>query len=229
MTERPSPSRRAAAPGRAPWTVDVVAFSPRGRALGVLCPPVDGARGRRAFPYAAPRDGESLERCARRLVREATGEEPAWIEQLGAFADGKRHPGAHDLSVAFVAVMPTPEGAGRDGAWADLGDLAQLGPRQKAMGDAALAALRTRMDHAPIAFGLLRPQFTLTELQQAYELLLGRRLHKASFRRALQAAFLVVPTDEWRSEGRGRPAQFYEYAPRKRRAGRRGVRFDTLG
>jgi hypothetical protein len=61
-----------------------------------------------------------------------------------------------------------------------------------------------------------------------YELLLGKRLHKASFRRALQAAWLVEPTDEWRSEGRGRPAQLYRYAPKKRRKGRRGVRFDLL-
>ena len=64
-----------------------------------------------------------------------------------------------------------------------------------------------------------------------YEILLGRRLHKASFRRALQAAYLVEPTDEWRSEGRGRPAQLFTFAPRKRRASqgsRRAVRFDLL-
>jgi hypothetical protein len=39
----------------------------------------------------------------------------------------------------------------------------------------------------------------------------------------------VEPTDEWRSEGRGRPAQLFRYAPRKRRGGRRGVRFELLG
>ena len=80
-----------------------------------------------------------------------------------------------------------------------------------------------------IAFRLLPPTFTLSELQGTYEILLGRRLHKASFRRALQSAWLVEPTDEWRSEGRGRPAQLFRYAPRRRRANRRGVRFDMLG
>jgi hypothetical protein len=94
--------------------------------------------------------------------------------------------------------------------------------------DAALETLRTRMDYAPIAFKLLPAMFTLSELQQMYEILLGRRLHKASFRRALQGAVLVEPTEEWRSEGRGRPAQFYRFAPRKRRQGRRPVRFDLL-
>jgi hypothetical protein len=44
----------------------------------------------------------------------------------------------------------------------------------------------------------------------------------------LQASYLVEPTDEWRSEGRGRPAQLFRYAPRKRRGARRGVRFDLF-
>ena len=91
--------------------------------------------------------------------------------------------------------------------------------------EAVLTSLRMRLDHGPIAFHLLPPTFTLTQLQEIYELLLGRRLHKASFRRSLHAAWLVEPTDEWRSEGRGRPAQLFRYAPKKRRGGRRGVRF----
>jgi 8-oxo-dGTP diphosphatase len=92
----------------------------------------------------------------------------------------------------------------------------------------AVSALRWRIDYAPIPFRLLPSHFTLSELQRMYELLLGKRLHKASFRRALHAAWLVEPTDEWRSEGRGRPAQLFRFSPRKRRGHRRGVRFDLL-
>jgi ABC-type multidrug transport system fused ATPase/permease subunit len=67
---------------------------------------------------------------------------------------------------------------------------------------------------------------TLRELQQVYELLLERPLHKASFRRSLHAAHLVEPTKAWRAEGRGRPAQLYKFAPRRRRGAVRGVRFE---
>ena len=103
-----------------------------------------------------------------------------------------------------------------------------LPPRQRAMVDGAVLMLRGRMDQSPVAFRLLPASFTLSELQHMYELLLGKRLHKASFRRALQAAWLVEPTDEWRSEGRGRPAQLFRYAPRKRRPAQRGIRLDLL-
>lgn len=225
LSPRPGSGRRTS------YTIDVVAFSPKGKSLAVLCHQGPAKlRERRILPYGVPQGTESLERCARRLVRELVDGEPAWIEQIGAFADGKRHVIDADLSVGFVAVLPAANGRPGPGVeWVGLGELATLAPRQRSMADAALSALRLRMDHAPIAFRLLPAQFTLTELQQTYELLLGKRLHKASFRRALQAAYLVEPTDEWRSEGRGRPAQFYSYAPRKRRSVRRGVRFDSIG
>jgi 8-oxo-dGTP diphosphatase len=152
------------------------------------------------------------------------------MEQVGAFADQQRHPAGAVLSVAFVAVVPASvlELSHPDTAWFSVGEPPVLPPRQQAMLAGALEALRTRMDYAPVAFKLLPTLFTLSELQQMYEILLGRRLHKASFRRALQGAVLVEPTEEWRSEGRGRPAQFYRFAPRKRRSGRRPVRFDLL-
>jgi 8-oxo-dGTP diphosphatase len=106
--------------------------------------------------------------------------------------------------------------------------LGSLAPRHRAMVDDAVSALRARVDLAPVAFHLLPRTFTLSQLQEAYELLLGRHLHKASFRRALQGARLVEPLDEWRSEGRGRPAQLFRYAPAKRRAAARSARFDWM-
>ncbi|MGH7678727.1 MAG: NrtR DNA-binding winged helix domain-containing protein, partial [Gemmatimonadaceae bacterium] len=113
-------------------------------------------------------------------------------------------------------------------AWVEIDQLPLLAPRHRAVAEAAVNAVRSRIERAPLAFRLLPSSFTLSELQAIYELLLGRSLHKASFRRALQAAFLVEPTDEWRSEGRGRPAQLYRYAPRRRRGTKRGVRFDSI-
>ena len=56
------------------------------------------------------------------------------------------------------------------------------------MVEGAPIEVRDRMDYAPVAFRLLPTEFTLSELQQTYEILLGSRLHKATFRRSLQAA-----------------------------------------
>ncbi|MBK6487540.1 MAG: hypothetical protein IPF98_11830 [Gemmatimonadetes bacterium] len=225
-----SPAR--ATSRRPPYSIDVILFTPRGAQLAVLC--VRAADPRSRERWQLPTDwaagDETLDVAARRVARAAAGVEPTWMEQVGAFADGQRHPGGATLTVAFVAVVPATvlDVANPDVAWFSVGEPPTLPPRHRVMLDAALETLRTRMDYAPIAFKLLPAMFTLSELQQMYEILLGRRLHKASFRRALQGAVLVEPTEEWRSEGRGRPAQFYRFAPRKRRQGRRPVRFDLL-
>ena len=215
--------------GPATNSVDVVLFTPHGRQLGVLLVRDAGKRGRVRWRLPSAPAGAALEDAAGRVALRASGVRAGWIAQVGAFAAGTSG-GAAAISVAYAAVTPPAPHAPLAGSrWFPSANLPPLDPAQKVVVRAALAELRDRLDRAPVAFGLLAPTFTLTELQTIYEVLLGRRLHKASFRRALTAAFLVAPTDEWRSEGRGRPAQLFRFAPRRRRGGRGGVRFELYG
>ena len=232
MRERSS-STGAKPVRRSAISVDVVLFTPRNEQLATLLVRQPDARGRERWvlPWDARHDDEPLDDAAARIARGALGTSPAWLEQIGAFGDRRRHPSEGQLSIGYVGLVPAgvtslPETS--DAEWHPAEELPALAPRQRGILDAASEELRLRLDQAPIAFRLLPVMFTLSELQEIYELLLGRRLHKASFRRALQGAWLVEPTDEWRSEGRGRPAQLFRYAPRKRRGNRRGVRFDLL-
>jgi 8-oxo-dGTP diphosphatase len=188
------------------------------------------SRERWTVPWDAPRGEESLSDAASRVARATLGTVVAAVDQVGAFGDNRRHPGEAEVSVAFVGLVPPAKRSlpSANLEWYPLTEMPTLAPRHRGIIDAAFHTVRARIDRSPLAFRLLPPTFTLSELQAVYELLLDRRLHKASFRRALQAAFLVEPMDEWRSEGRGRPAQLFRYAPRKRRDSRRGVRFDLL-
>jgi 8-oxo-dGTP diphosphatase len=210
-------------------SIDIVLITAMGDELAILLSRSSGERERWVLPWRHAQAGETLEAAAIRAARDALGEAPIWIEQIGAFGDAKRHPSDTEISVAFVALVPHETASPRSGyTWFPVKDLPPIAPRQRAMVDAATRTMQSRVDQAPIAFRLLPSTFTLSELQQTYELLLGKRLHKASFRRALQGAWLVEPTDEWRSEGRGRPAQLFRYAPKKRRRQHRGIRFDFL-
>jgi 8-oxo-dGTP diphosphatase len=202
--------------------VDIVPLSARERALSVLLLRNPDSRGRERWmlPWDGLRGGESPDAAALRVARLAIGWAPAMVEQVGAFADGRRHPGDAEMSIGFVALVPGAEGVanvasrdsnGRDVTephWFTLTDLPALSPRQRSIVDGVARTVRARTDQSPLAFRLLPSTFTLSDLQAVYELLLGRGLHKASFRRALQAAFLVEPTDEWRSEGRDRRSSF---------------------
>ncbi|MGH7652709.1 MAG: NUDIX hydrolase [Gemmatimonadaceae bacterium] len=211
------------------YSVDVVLVTAMGNDLAILLARSPSERERWSLPWRHPQTGESLETAASRVAQEALGEAPIWVEQIGASGGGKRHPSGTEISVAFVGLVPHETASPKSGySWFPVRDLPALSPRQLTMIESANQTILDRLDQAPIAFRLLPSTFTLSELQQMYELLLGKRLHKASFRRALQAASLVEPTDEWRSEGRGRPAQLFRYAPKKRRRLHRGVRFDFL-
>jgi len=229
MRDRPLVPMKAAV-RRTTISVDVVVLSPRADALAVLLVRApSGARERWSLPWDAPQLGEGLEDAAARITNAVLGASPAYFEQVCALSDGRRHPGEADVSIGIAALSPTGVGAPtEDAEWFPLASLPPLAPRHRTIVDRAAAVIRQRVDQSPLAFRLLPATFTLSDLQAVYELLLGRRLHKASFRRALQASYLVEPTDEWHSEGRGRPAQLFRYAPRKRRGARRGVRFDLF-
>jgi len=215
---------------KSPYTIDLVLFTALKDQLAVLLWRTPDEKEKWALPWEQPTSDETLEGAAERIAGEALGESPRWLEQLAAFGDEKRHPSESEISVTFVGLVPagTPPPIGGAYAWFPADELPTLAPRQRTMLDAAVAMLRVRMDQSPVAFRLLPSTFTLSELQHMYELLLGKRLHKASFRRALASAWLVEPTDEWRTEGRGRPAQLFRYAPRKRRPTQRGIRLDML-
>jgi len=230
MAHRSSP-KRAAARGFAVG-VELVLFTPSDGELGVLLRTGgdERSRARLTLPATTVRAADILDQSALDLAKEVAAAAPAVIDQVGTFtgarqqsADGPR------ITVVYFGLLPAGTAFRSPHAWVEVSEApASLSPRQRDEMDAAFAALRARVDLQPIAFRLLPPTFTLSELQRIYELLLGRKLHKASFRRALHAASLVEATDEWRSEGRGRPAQLFRYAPPRRRRARRGVRFDAL-
>lgn len=219
MSGRTASSSRPAAA----VSIDVVLLTCHDRKLYVHAKPLKRSRGL-SLPFSVPSRGASLDADAARVATDALGFVPDWMGQVGAFSDSSAHPAGSSLTVCYAGVVPWTESE----FWRDSHSLSAFGERQRRMVTASLTTIRARLEQAPIAFSFLERDFTLSDLQQTYETILGRRLHKASFRRALQAAFLVEPTDEWRSEGRGRPAQLYRYAPRKRKHARRGVRLDLL-
>jgi 8-oxo-dGTP diphosphatase len=230
MSDRSS-SRRASARGFAVG-VELALFTFHESELGVLVRAAAAERSlsRSTLPLATLGADDTIDQRALDLAKEAAPTTPAILEQVGTFSARPQSAEKSRITVLYFGLLPVGTVVRPPFVWLEMSDaLASLAPRQRDSVEAALHALRARVDQQPIAFRLLPTVFTLSDLQRIYELLLGRKLHKASFRRALHAASLVEATDEWRSEGRGRPAQLFRYAPPRRRRARRGVRFDALG
>ncbi|GHV01955.1 ADP-ribose pyrophosphatase [Clostridia bacterium] len=71
----------------------------------------------------------------------------------------------------------------------------------------ALERLRYKLEYTSVAFHLLPGQFTLTELQQIYEVVLGKQLLAPAFRRKMTP--LVEETDIFEGETGHRPSRLY--------------------
>lgn len=75
----------------------------------------------------------------------------------------------------------------------------------------AVERLRNKIEYTDVAFNLMPEKFTLTELQQVYEVILGKELLKANFRRKI--ADMVLETGEYTRDAGHRPSKLFRYNP----------------
>lgn len=172
--------------------------------------------------------GEQLkDTMLRELYRIGLGD--IWIEQLKTFdrppqyVDGAitrqgRDPRGRVLSVAYVGLVPPAQhnvvATNDELVWVPVDDLSPLAFDHEEITHYALWRLRNKILYSPIAFQLLSDQFTLTQLQRAYEMVLGEQLDKRNFRRKVLDSGVVVETDHFTQQGTRRPARLYRFAER---------------
>jgi 8-oxo-dGTP diphosphatase len=201
-------------------TVDVVVFALQDDDLRVLLIrrrqwPCEGMW---AIPGGRVRPQEPLEAAALRKLEEETGLTDVYLEQLYTFGAPRRDPRDRVITVAYFAVVPAPRIRIVPRAAADaehvrlwsIYDLPPLAFDHAEILDYALTRLRYKLEYTAVGFELLPEVFTLSELQSAYEIVLGEELDKRNFRRKILAAGVIEPSNRYRT-GEGRPARLYRY------------------
>jgi 8-oxo-dGTP diphosphatase len=209
-------------------SVDVVIFSVRAAGarsldLQVLLAErsVAPGRGLWAIPGGFVGPGEPLEAAARRELRQVSPAPEVYLEQLYTFGGPERDPRGRVITVAYFALVSadTPmralaEGpaAGEAVAWHSVAALPPLAFDHAEIVAYARQRLRYKLEYTAVGFELLPNVFTLSELQAAYETVLGEKLDKRNFRRRILEAEILAETELFReSEGQGRPARLYRY------------------
>ena len=200
-------------------TVDIVTFTLRESRLQALL--IQRAEepfaGMWALPGGFVRMEESLEDAANRELAEETGLKDIYLEQLYTYGDPQRDPRGRVVTVAYYALIPADapvRSAGgsdaRQARWFPIDKLPPLAFDHAEILSYALRRLRYKLEYTAACFQLLPEEFTLSEIQRTYEMILGEELDKRNFRRRIQEAGIIEATPHMRG-GEGRPAHLYRY------------------
>jgi 8-oxo-dGTP diphosphatase len=173
------------------------------------------------LPGGFLRMDETTDEAAIRVLETETNMKNIYLEQLYTFSDIKRDPRMRVLSTAYVALIDKNkyEKVKESASWFELnGDT--LSNDQEAINKKDLAfdhdklityglnRIKNKIEYTDIVFNLMPEHFTLGELQQVYEVILGKKLLDPAFRRII--ANKVVKTNKVKTGGGHRPSVLYK-------------------
>jgi len=160
---------------------------------------------------------ENLEYAAKRELKEETGIDKVFLEQLYTFGDVNRDPRGRVVTVAYYALVNLSEHkitASTDAAkaaWFSIDDMPDLAFDHGKIIEMAVRRLTNKVRYEPIGFELLPKKFTLTQLQSLYEIILEQKLDKRNFRKRILSMDLLVPLDEVEEDVAHRAAKLYKF------------------
>ena len=168
-----------------------------------------------SLPGRILRPDEDLDDAVATALAAVAGEfQLRHVEQLATFGAPDRDPRGRVVSVSHLGLVPEPvavRGAARwwpaDGAAAPGG----MAFDHDAILAAGVSRLRSKLGYSNVAYGLLPDEFTLRELQDVYEAVVGDTIDKRNFRKKVLGLGLLADTEHLR-RGPHRPAQLYRFA-----------------
>lgn len=164
---------------------------------------------------------ETLDEAAARGAREEAGLADIYFEQLYTWGDIDRDPRMRIISVSYLSLTPAEKltlSAGSRTSSAELYDVEELLASDEELAfdhrkiiEYGRERIRNKTEYSRIAFEFLPKEFTLPQLQRVYEILLGKPLYKANFRR--RVAPLIEETERMTSGDAHRPSRIYREKP----------------
>lgn len=172
------------------------------------------------LPGAIIHPKETAEDAVRRIIEERgkLDAKKIYLEQLYTFSRADRDPRGRVVAVSYLGLvswenLSEQERESGDGVrWADAHSLKKLAYDHDEMLHMALKRLASRATYTTILSKLMPEEFTLTELERAYESVIGEELDKRNFRKKILKLKVLKEVPGKRTGGRFRPAQLYRFA-----------------
>ncbi|HEY4619054.1 MAG TPA: NUDIX domain-containing protein [Flavobacterium sp.] len=158
-------------------------------------------------------ENENIDETASRVLKELTGLDNLYKKQFKVFGNPNRLMNEKDriwaksenfnertITIAYYFLLQTHEvnleNSQHKAQWFPVNNLPALGFDHRAIITEAYSDLKEKSMYKPIVFELLPDKFTIKELQDTYESVLGIEIDNRNFRRKLITKKFIVKLDE---------------------------------
>src|SRR6201996_3577479 len=128
---------------------------------------------------------EDLDEAAYRILRQRTGMDDVYLEQVKAFGEVSRHPAARVVTIAYCSLINIEHHQlkilDNELHWHRVTTLSDMAFDHRRILDVCYEWLQKRIQEHPLGFSLLPKKFSLRELQNLYEAILDVKLDRRNF------------------------------------------------
>jgi 8-oxo-dGTP diphosphatase len=158
---------------------------------------------------------EDLSAAAYRILKQRTGLNDLYLEQVETFGSVGRHPAGRVVTVAYCSLVNVQHHKLRilenDLHWHDIKNTTELAFDHQDIFDACYNRLQKRIQEHPLGFNLLPKKFSLRELQNLYEAILDIKLDRRNFRKKFFSMDFLIDTGEMEQDVPHRPGKLYKF------------------
>jgi 8-oxo-dGTP diphosphatase len=196
-------------------SVDCVIFCYENKELKVLLIKSDLAEFSGLFSLLGDlvRPDEDLDSASYRILKEKTGLDNVYLEQVHTFGSISRHPSGRVITTAYYSLIDARHHKFRlnhnDLQWHGMKSIKKLAFDHKVILDTCLSRLREQVMEHPVIFNLLPEKFSLRELQEVYEAILSTELDRRNFRKKIAIKDWLIDLNEMESDVPHRPGKLY--------------------
>jgi 8-oxo-dGTP diphosphatase len=163
------------------------------------------------------RPDEDLDEASYRILLERTGLNDVYLEQVQTFGRIGRHPSGRVVTTAYFSLLDLHHHQLRlnhnDLRWHPINKIGKLAFDHKDILESCLQRLRQQVLERPLIFSLLPEKFSLRQLQEVYESILGTSLDRRNFRKKVSLKDWLVDLDEMETDVPHRPGKLYKLNP----------------
>jgi 8-oxo-dGTP diphosphatase len=211
-------------------SVDCVIFGYADKALKVLLikSDLEEFEGMCSLLGDLVRPDEDIDEASYRVLRERTDLNDVYLEQVHTFGNLERHPSGRVITVAYYSLINTKNNklqlTNNELSWHEVNKVKKLAFDHKLIMDTCLQRLREKVMEQPIVFNLLPEKFSLRELQDLYEAILGVELDRRNFRKRIILKDWLVDLNEMEEDVPHRPGKLYKLRPCLKKNGKLSVK-----